>query len=106
MFPKSPFRAEYYLTPAGEKPFRKWLQDIRDGVTRKRIQLNVGRLEQGNFSGCKSVGEGVSEKTLDFGPGYRIYYGRDGERLIILLCGGDKSTQVADIEQAICFVVT
>jgi putative addiction module killer protein len=60
----------------------------------------VLRVEMGNLASVKSVGRGVSELRLDFGPGYRVYFGRDGERLVILLCGGSKRRQQADIEDA------
>ena len=61
------------------------------------------RLEQGNFSNVKPVGEGVLENKIDFGPGYRVYFGRDGDTLIILLCGGTKKRQQRDIERAIAY---
>jgi putative addiction module killer protein/probable addiction module antidote protein len=66
---------------------------LRDIIGRKRILARVARLEQGNYGDCAPVGEGVSELRLFFGPGYRVYFGEDAGNIIILLCGGDKSTQ-------------
>lgn len=71
-----------------------------DAATRARIITAVLRMEGGNFSVAKSVGSGVSELRLDFGPGYRVYFGKDGERLVLLLGGGTKKRQQADIEVA------
>jgi putative addiction module killer protein len=69
-------------------------------VTRRRIGARIDRLSFGNFGDVKSLGDGVSELRLDFGPGYRLYFVRRGESLVILLCGGDKATQSRDIAQA------
>lgn len=69
-------------------------------MTRRRILLRIYRLEQGNFGDCKLVGDGVSELRLFFGAGYRVYFGECGGDLVVLLCGGDKSSQDADIQQA------
>jgi len=71
-----------------------------DAATRVRVITAVLRMEQGNFSVAKAVGAGVSELRMDFGPGYRVYFGRDGERLVILLGGGTKKRQQADIDMA------
>lgn len=71
-----------------------------DTTTRVRIITAVLRMEHGNFSAAKGVSSGVSEMRLDFGPGYRVYFGKDGERLVILLGGGTKRRQQADIEAA------
>jgi putative addiction module killer protein len=65
-----------------------------------RVAIALVRMEQGNFSNTKGVGEGVFECRIDFGPGYRIYFGRDGNTLVILLCGGTKKRQQKDIEKA------
>ncbi len=80
--------------------FRDWLDRLRDGKARLRIDDRLRRLANGNAGDTKSVGDGVQELRLHFGPGYRIYYiWRDGV-LIILLCGGDKSSQARDIAKA------
>jgi putative addiction module killer protein len=67
---------------------------------RKRILARVSRLQQGNYGDCESVGDGVSELRLFFGSGYRVYFGEKDNQIVVLLCGGDKSTQSKDIEQA------
>ena len=73
---------------------------IRDGQTRARIETRIDRLALGNFGQCGSAGEGVIELKIDFGPGYRVYFGRDGDTLVILLGGGKKDTQDADMKLA------
>lgn len=88
-----------YVGPNGVSPFQGWLADV-DPVTRSRIRRYVDRLAQGQLANTKSVGEGVYELRMDFGPGYRAYFGRRGPWLIILLMGGDKRRQSADIEKA------
>ncbi len=80
--------------------FSLWLQSLRDSQTRARIAVRVRRLAFGNYGDVKPVGEGVSELRLDFGPGYRVYFIQRGQVLIVLLCGGDKSTQDRDIASA------
>lgn len=82
------------------KLFSKWIQSLRDKTMQARILDRIYRLSSGNFGDCKSVGDGVSELRLAFGPGYRIYYTLRGNVLIILLVGGDKSTQAKDIAKA------
>jgi putative addiction module killer protein len=81
-------------------PFAEWF-DALDAVTAARVDKYVRRLEAGNFGAAKSLQEGVSELRLDFGPGYRVYFGRDGKMIIILLGGGSKRRQSADIATAI-----
>lgn len=88
-----------YVDLQGRSPFDRWFQKI-DYATQARIAVSLDRLERGNFSAAKSVRAGVSELRLDFGPGYRIYFGKDGERLVILLGGGTKKRQQQDIATA------
>jgi putative addiction module killer protein len=88
-----------YVDREGRSPFDRWFQRL-DEVVQARITVSLDRLERGNFSASKAVGAGLSELRLDFGPGYRIYFGRDGERLVILLGGGTKKRQQADIATA------
>jgi putative addiction module killer protein len=88
-----------YVDRRGRTPFLKWLYELNDEA-RARVATALERLERGNISSIKSVGTGVQELRIDFGPGYRIYFGWDGERLVILLAGGSKKRQQADIEQA------
>jgi putative addiction module killer protein len=92
-----------YQTEDGKLPFKQWLDSLRDKPTIARINARLGRLEFGNFGDAKSVGNGVMELRLAFGSGYRIYYGLDGEKLVVLLTGGDKSTQDKDIKTAHVF---
>lgn len=80
--------------------FSKWLVELRDIRARARIQARIDRLELGNVGDAKPVGEGVSEMRIDYGPGYRVYFSRRGSELIILLAGGDKSSQSKDIRKA------
>jgi putative addiction module killer protein len=88
-----------YLTASGRSPFRDWL-DRLDVPVKARIQARILRFESGNLGDCKPIGEGVREARLDFGPGFRIYFGMEGLNLLLLLCGGTKSTQSRDIDQA------
>jgi putative addiction module killer protein len=89
----------YYVGPGGLQPFATWFAEL-DAVARAKVTRAIARLEQGNFSDVKSVGEGVLEYRIDFGPGYRVYFGRDGEALVILLTGGTKRRQQRDIDTA------
>ena len=81
--------------------FDAWLKDLRDPIGKARILARVRSAEQGNFGDCAPVGEGVFEMRIHAGPGYRVYYGRMGARVYLLLCAGNKSTQRRDIKQAI-----
>ncbi len=89
----------YYVASGGGQPFAEWFADL-DAVAQAKVTRALVRLEQGNFSNVKPVGEGVLEYRIDFGPGYRVYFGRDGETLVILLTGGTKKRQQLDIEAA------
>ena len=81
--------------------FSKWLGELRDRQARARIQTRIDRLQLGLAGDAKPVGEGVSELRIDYGPAYRVYFARRGRELVILLAGGDKSTQDRDIETAL-----
>ena len=81
--------------------FSKWLRGLRDRQARARIQTRIDRLGLGLTGDVKPVGEGVSELRIDYGPGYRLYFVKRGQMLIILLAGGDKRTQVIDIKTAL-----
>jgi putative addiction module killer protein len=89
-----------YETRDGTRPFDSWLRKIRDSQARQRVRTRINRLRLGNFGDHRSVGDGVCELRIDYGPGYRIYYGRDGAEIVILLIGGDKRTQHQNIETA------
>ncbi|MGO9007445.1 MAG: type II toxin-antitoxin system RelE/ParE family toxin [Beijerinckiaceae bacterium] len=89
----------YYLTGDGKSPFEEWFLGLGAQAAAK-VAVALGRLEQGNLSNAKSVGEGVLEYRINWGPGYRVYFGRDGDSLVILLTGGTKNRQQKDIETA------
>ena len=80
--------------------FDEWLRKLRDDRARARIQARILRLSMGNAGDAKPVGEGISEMRIDYGPGYRVYFIRRGDELIVLLCGGDKAMQDKDIKLA------
>jgi putative addiction module killer protein len=82
------------------KEFATWLGNLRDSTGRARILQRIDRLEEGNPGKTRNVGAGVVEMKIDFGPGYRVYYVQRGEVVVVLLCGGDKSTQDNDIRLA------
>lgn len=100
MLPSAMLEIRYYVAVDGRQPFAEWFADL-EPVTRAKIARAVARMEQGNLSNVKPVGGGVLEYRIDFGPGYRVYFGRDGETLVILLTGGSKKRQQRDIEAAI-----
>ncbi len=89
----------YYIASGGHQPFAEWFADL-DPAARAKVARSLVRMEQGNLSNVKSIGEGVLEYRIDFGPGYRVYFGRDGEVLVILLTGGTKKRQQRAIEMA------
>ena len=91
---------QYYRTSNGRQPFIEWSESIRDQSTQNRIDKRLERLEDGNFGDCQSVGDGVFELRLHFGPGYRIYFGQIDNAFVLLLCGGNKASQARDIERA------
>lgn len=88
-----------YRVPNGVSPFARWFNEL-DAVAAAKVTTALYRMEQGNLSNVKAVGEGVSEYRIDFGPGYRIYFGQEGGVLIVLLGGGTKKGQSADIRLA------
>src|SRR5947208_2737950 len=89
----------YYVAPDGREPFAEWFAKL-EAVARAKVTRGMARLQQGNVSNVKSVREGVFEYRIDFGPGYRVYFGRDGEKLVIVLTGGVKKRQRRDIDAA------
>jgi putative addiction module killer protein len=88
-----------YLTPAGISPFGRWFDGL-DALAAAKVTVALARMAGGHFGDRKPVGEGVAEYRIDFGPGYRIYYGQDGAELVILLAGGSKRRQAQDIAAA------
>ena len=88
-----------YLTRQGASPFADWFSDL-DAPAAAKVTIALARMQLGNLSNVKGVGSGVFEYRIDFGPGYRVYFGKDGETLVILLGGGSKKRQQGDIEDA------
>lgn len=95
-----PFTLEYYITDAGKIPFKKWLENLKDVRARAKIRIMLDRIRLGNFGHAKSVGDGVHELKIDYGPGYRVYYALAGKAVVLLLLGGDKASQGKDIVRA------
>lgn len=89
-----------YQTSKGKRPFGEWLLSLKDRTVRARILARLDRLLCGNFGDTRRVGREVWELRFHFGPGYRVYFGLDEKTIVILLCGGDKSSQAADIQLA------
>ena len=93
-------RVQIYVARNGKAPFTQWMHSLRDKQTKARILTRIDRIRLGNLGDCESVGAGVYEVRIHFGPGYRVYFGLHGAEVILLLCGGDKSSQARDIEMA------
>ncbi len=89
-----------YRDPLGRSPFREWFDGLNSEAARK-VTTALYRVGLGNFSNAKSVGAGVYERRINFGPGYRVYFGKDGDRIVILLGGGTKQRQQNDIRLAL-----
>lgn len=94
------FELVVYQTAEGIAPFEVWLAKLKDRLAKVHVLRRIQRLALGNFGDHKGLGEGLAELRIDHGPGYRVYYTQDGNRIILLLCAGDKRTQTADIERA------
>jgi putative addiction module killer protein len=94
------YELRHYLTAAGTDPFAEWLKALRDRQAQARVQVRLDRLERGLFGDVEPCGEGVWELRIDWGPGYRVYYARAGDTVVLLLLGGDKRKQPADIKKA------
>lgn len=92
-------KIESYITKEGVEPFAKWFNTL-NAIAAAKVTTALYRMELGNFSNVKSLGEGIHEYKIDFGPGYRIYFGQDGEELVILVGGGSKKQQDKDIHKA------
>lgn len=87
----------------GREPLTMWLHRLRDRQAHAHVLARLDRLENGNFGQCRALQSGVWELKIDHGPGYRVYYGQVGKTILLLLCGGDKRTQQADIERAVIY---
>lgn len=93
-------RVVIYTDGNGNEPYTNWINNLKDLKGRERIITRIQRLEYGLYGDCEPVGEGVLELRMFFGPGYRVYFGEDDGNIVILLCGGDKSSQKQDIKTA------
>ena len=91
---------ELYETSTGRCPFDDWFESLREPHTRAKILTRFDRLKLGNFGDCKVLSDGIAELRIHYGPGIRIYYSKIGNKIILLLCGGDKSSQIKDINKA------
>ena len=89
-----------YQAEDATEPITEWLNNLRDRQAQARLRVRLRRLEVENFGDCDPVGEGVFELREHIGAGYRVYFGRHGRQVVILLCGGDKKSQTADIKRA------
>ena len=93
-------RVILYRDSTGREPLADWLNRLRDARTRRRILQRLARLQSGHYGDYRLLRKGVYELRLDFGPGFRVYFGEDRNTIVVLLCGGDKSSQRRDIERA------
>jgi putative addiction module killer protein len=91
----------HYVNRAGKDVFDDWLTQLADAHAQAKIATRINRLAAGNFGDCKPLRQGVCELRIDWGPGYRVYYAMIGRERVLLLCGGDKRKQSADIERAL-----
>jgi len=98
---KSVFEIRHYVSRAGKDIFDDWLSALADRRAQARIASRINRLAAGNFGDCKTLSQGVSELRIDWGPGYRVYYAKVGRFCVLLLSGGDKRKQSADIRRAV-----
>jgi len=89
-----------YQTESGQEPITDWLNRLRDKRSQAKLRIRLKRLELGMFGDCESVGDGVLELREHLGAGYRVYFGKHGQTVVILLCGGDKKSQASDIATA------
>jgi putative addiction module killer protein len=90
----------HYLTLTGRCPFQEWIESVKSGTVKAVVAARVNRIRSGTLGDWKAVGDGVFELRIDLGPGYRVYFGRVGETVVILLAGGEKRSQDSDIKRA------
>jgi putative addiction module killer protein len=91
---------ELYETASGYCPFDDWFENLKEMHTRSKILTRLDRLKLGNFGDCKALGDGIAELRIHYGSGIRIYYSKIGNKIVLLLCGGDKRSQTKDINKA------
>ena len=94
------YQLRYYQTADARQPFAEWMTGLHDRQARNRIAARLARVALGNLGDVESVGGGVMELRIDWGPGYRVYFAQAGQMIVLLLCGGDKRTQQRDIARA------
>jgi putative addiction module killer protein len=98
---QSVIEIRHYVSRVGKDVFDDWLTQLADARAQAKITTRINRLAAGNFGDCKSLRQGLYELRVDWGPGYRVYYAIIGRECVLLLCGGDKRKQSADIERAL-----
>lgn len=91
---------KYYKDSRGNSPFLDWLENLADTMGRAKIKVHIDRLARGNFGNCRSLGNGLHKLKINFGPGYRVYFGLMGQEIVLILCRGSKQGQNRDIEKA------
>src|ERR1035441_1849415 len=91
--PTVEYSLRHYVAASGKRPFAEWLYSLSDRNAAARVQIRLDRLRLGNFGDARSLGNGLSELRIDIGPGYQVYFMVEGSSVVMLLCGGDKSTQ-------------
>ena len=97
---KSAFEIRHYVSRSGKDEFDEWLSELADARAQAKIATRIDRIAVGNFGDCKSLGKGLHELRIGWGPGYRVYYAMVGRACVLLLCGGDKRKQSSDIARA------
>jgi putative addiction module killer protein len=100
MFDGQPKVVTIYEQSDGSRPFEEWFDNLRDRRAQTRVDARIARLAVGNPGDFKSLGEGLYELRIDYGPGYRLYFAFSGRQIVLLLCGGDKKSQSSDIATA------
>ncbi|MGD0773234.1 MAG: type II toxin-antitoxin system RelE/ParE family toxin [Candidatus Solibacter sp.] len=98
--PPVEYSLRHYVAANGKRPFAEWLYSLSDRNAAARVQIRLERLRLGNFGDARSLGKGLSELRIDIGPGYRVYFTVEGRSVVLLFCGGDKTTQPKDIRRA------
>jgi putative addiction module killer protein len=98
--PPVEYSLRHYVAANGKRPFAEWLYSLSDRNAAARVQIRLERLRLGNFGDARSLGKGLSELRIDIGPGYRVYFMVEGKSVVLLFCGGDKTTQQKDIRRA------
>jgi putative addiction module killer protein len=98
--PPVEYSLRHYVAANGKRPFAEWLYSLSDRNAAARVQIRLERLRLGNFGDARSLGKGLSELRIDIGPGYRVYFMVESMAVVLLFCGGDKTTQQKDIRRA------